>query len=56
MVETSAQHIYRITLFGTLYGGMGLCDPDDGFLNIGRCESYEPEVSLDEPGEEEYEE
>jgi len=56
MVEMSAQHMYRIILFGTWYGGVGRCDPDDGFLSIGRCESYDPEVSLDEPGDEAYEE
>ena len=50
IVETSAQHMYRTILFGSLYE-IGLCDPAEGFRNMGRREPYDPDVSLDETGD-----
>ena len=55
-VEISAQHMYRIIRFGIRYGA-GLWLPAEDFLrSIGRWDSYEPDVSLDEPGEDGVEE
>lgn len=58
-VEINAQLKYRTSFCGNPYfiGLLGRCDPADDFRrSIGLCESYEPEVSLEEAGEDPSEE
>lgn len=56
IVVNNAQQRYRIILFGSRYalGGGRKGGPVDGFLKIGRDEEYDPEVSRDDGGEDEY--
>ncbi len=52
-VEINAKHSHLTILCGSLYV-IGRCLFVEDFRSIGRFEEYEPDVSLEETGEEEY--